>query len=118
MQIDVLNKKTYKNYEEYTIQVKNLTDKDILLDSMENTKSVYLTGKEDIKYYSQLYEKTKEELLIKKNLSTTITIRFTKEYSSNSNSYRMLFNDIIKNYDEYKSLKTNYSGREKLGIVL
>ena len=49
IEINVLSKKIFKEYEEYTLEVKNNTDKDILLDSMENTRTIYLEGNGNVK---------------------------------------------------------------------
>ena len=62
LNVSVVSKKIFKEYEIYTIEIQNLTNKSIILDSMEDTKSTYLTGNGDVKYYCLVHEKVKNDL--------------------------------------------------------
>lgn len=118
IKIKVISKKIFKEYEEYEIEVSNLSDKTILLDSKEKTKTVYLKGKKDVKYYSLLYEVLNDNLIIKPKGIRKLNIKFSKEYNSNNKINGMVFSDIIMDYEEYKNekVKRNYKDRNSISI--
>lgn len=120
LKIEILNKQVYKEYEEYEIQVSNLSNKTILLDSNENTKSIYLTDKNNVKYYSLSHEIILNDLIIRPNETKTISIKFNKEYNSNNTINSLVFSDIIKDYDLYKDAnkKSEYTDRGSMIIKL
>ena len=82
--INIVSRKIFKDYEEYEIDIKNMTNKNIMLDGMEKTNTVYLVGAKNVMYYSQLYELIDGQLLVPASVSRKINIKFTKEYNSNN----------------------------------
>ena len=83
LQVKVIKKQIYKEYEKYEIQITNLTYDTILLDSKENTKSMYLVGENNVRYYSLSHELLNENLIIKPKATISIFIKYNKEYNSN-----------------------------------
>ena len=65
------------NYEIYSFEITNKTDKTILLDSREDTNTTYLTDKLGNQYSSLLYENNEEELTFKPGETKRISIRFS-----------------------------------------
>lgn len=118
LQINIVSKDIYKEYEEYIFEVKNLTNKDLLLDSMENTRKVYLIGSKDEKYYSMLNEKTLADLTIPSGISKKVTIKFNNEYSGNGFIDSIVFSDIVLDKEAYNqsSNKIQYKDRTQLEI--
>lgn len=113
LQVKVVKKQVYKEYEQYEIQVTNLTYNTILLDSKENTKTIYLVGKNDVKYYSLSHEVLINNLIVKPKSTTTIFIKYNKEYNSNQTVNKLVFSDIILDYDSYQN-KNEKADRETL----
>ena len=74
-----------------------------MLDSKENTKTMYLVGKNDVKYYSLSHEVLINNLIIKPKSTTTIFVKYNKEYNSNQTVNELVFSDIILDYDSYKN---------------
>ena len=103
LQIKVLKKQIYKEYEQYEIEVTNLTYNTILLDSKENTKTMYLVGNNNVKYYSLSHEVLNNNLIIKPKSTTTISIKYNKEYNSNQTVNKLVFSDIILDYNSYQN---------------
>ncbi len=62
--MEVLNKNTYMQYEEYTIKVTNNKESDIILDTRTEAKTLYLQDKNGMKYSSYSHELTKPMLTI------------------------------------------------------
>ena len=113
LKIEVTKRKIYKEYEEYELKVTNLTYKTILLDSKESTKTMYLIGKNSVSYYALSHEVLLDNLCIKPKATQSLLIKYNKEYNSNQTINQLIFEDVILNYDEYKSKvkKSKYTDR-------
>lgn len=120
LKLNIIKKQIYKEYEEYEIKVTNLSDKTIKLDSSESTKTIYLKGEKNVKYYSLSHEIIENNLIIKPNETKTITIKFSKEYNSNNIINSLVFSDIILDYDLYqtKEKKKEYTNRSSILVNL
>lgn len=94
----IISKNVYMDYEEYTIQVENGSDKTILLDSMQSTKSIYLEDTNSVKYYCYTNEIISEFLKVNKGASTQLKIRFMRSFSSSAKRVSLVFSDIILDY--------------------
>lgn len=96
----ILNIKTYVDYEEYELQVENNTGNRILLDSQQNTKSIYVQDDNETEYYSYSNEILSELLSINNGFSTRLTIKFYKSYSLDNPTNNIVFSDVILNYND------------------
>lgn len=97
----VLQKNVFMEYEEYVIEIQNKTNNTILMDTTQNSKTVYLQDEKDVKYYWNNYEIPAGLLKINSQFSTNITIKFPKEYNSNIvRSTSIVFSNVVMNYRE------------------
>lgn len=120
IKITVISKDTYKDYETYSIKVENLSQNSILLDSQERTDSMYILASNESKYSAYSYEIDRSRLIVEPGRYRTITIKFNKIYSNEATTRSIVFSDIIKNYEDYKSLqnKKEYKDRWTISIDL
>lgn len=95
----------YMDYEIYDITIQNNTNDTILLDTNDDTKSVYLLDKNSMKYYFYNNELIKEKLSIQSNFKTNIQIKFDNSYKEKRNIESMIFTKMVLNYNEYKDEK-------------
>lgn len=118
--ISILKKDIFKEYEQYEIKVENKTNNTIMLDSKENANSIYLIGSNDSKYSAHTYELNEIKTVIPANNSKNMTIRFNKIYSNETEMKKMVFEDIILNYEDYKANlnKKEYNNRLKITIEM
>ena len=116
--INIVSRKIFKDYEEYEIDIKNMTNKNIMLDGMEKTNTVYLVGAKNVMYYSQLYELIDGQLLVPASVSRKINIKFTKEYNSNNEINKMVFSNIILEYDKYDTMQNKEEYKDRAGIIV
>lgn len=118
IKVEVVEKDIYKEYEKYTIKVTNNTTNVILLDSRQNTQSVYLKDKNDKKYQAFMYEVIDTKLVIQPNQSKQMQIRFNKIYSNKAQIKQMVLEDIILDYETYKTIqnKEEYTNRSKITV--
>lgn len=118
--IQVLTKDIYKDYEIYNIRVENNTGNTIMLDGKQNTDTVYLLSSNEQKFTAYMYELEDTRLIINNGLKTTMSIRFNKIYSNRTQMTKMVFEDIVKDYDTYKTVqnKKEYSDKARISIEL
>ena len=118
IEITLICKQVYMDYEKYKIKIKNNTNNAILLDGFRNNKSMYLLDTKGGKKIAMLNELTMQELLVKRNLSITKEIKFNRQYTTELTISSLVFEDIILNYNEYKNLsnKKDYNNSLKMEI--
>ena len=115
IEFTIINKKIYMDYEEYEIQVRNATGKDILLDSQQDVKSIFIQDNNETKYYSYSHELISSLLKINNGFSTHLTIKFSKSYSQERTTSYLIFSDVILNYNGNID---NEIDREQIKIAL
>lgn len=96
---------TYMDYEIYNLSIQNNSENDILLDTNDDTKSVYLLDSKNMKYYFYNNEIIENRLLVKSEFTNTLEIKFSNSYSSSRNINKLIFSKLVLNYDEYKNLE-------------
>ena len=107
IQIKVLEKHTYMDYEEYYFEIDNKSNKEIKLDSLEGTGTIYLTDRKGNKYNAQMHEILEEEATIKPKQTMNLTIKFTSSYSDTANMKKITFEKLILDYNKYKKAAEN-----------
>ncbi len=116
--ISVLRKDIFKDYEQYEIKVENKTNNTIMLDSKENVDSIYLLGSNDSKYSGFTYELDEIKTVIPQNSSKNMTIRFNKIYSNETIIKKMVFGDIILNYENYNTSTNKKDYKDRTAITI
>lgn len=118
--IKLVSKDIYLDYEIYNIQVTNNTSKRILLDSKQNTDTVYLNSKTGGVFRATIYELSEASLTIGERQTKTLNIKFNKVYNPKLKMSTMNFNNIIMDYEEYSNTqdKANYKNTNVIQIEL
>ena len=93
--VDIQSKDTYMEYEIYNIKIKNNLNKDIVLDTKEDTKTTYLKDSKGAKYIAYLNEVPDNDLYIKSKYEKQLSIKFSNTFSSNRKISNINFTDII-----------------------
>lgn len=101
VKIEVINKYTYYDYEEYEIIVTN-NNQTIILDTKNKTDTVYIKCKNGKKYRWFGHSISDEQLKLEPNENKKIKIRFNKDYDSNNKANSMYFTDVQFNNDNRK----------------
>lgn len=105
--VQVTNQYIYKDYEVFDIVIKNNTDNKILLDTRENTKQTYLVDNIGNKFEALLYENNEKDLLINPKQMKKVQIKFNVVERENLKIKSINFDNIVLNYEEYKSKNEN-----------
>mgnify|MGYP000526651255 FL=1 len=92
--VQVESRDTYKDYEEYTIKVKNDKDKTIQLDTIQSPKTLYLEDEKGVKYNYYSNELTDSMLTIEAGHSKEMTIKFYSTYISSKKIRNIVFSNL------------------------
>lgn len=115
IEINIQGVDIYMEYEIYTISIANKTDNTILLDTKSNSKSLYVVDKNYKNHTSLLNENTNSDLIVTSGETKKIQIKFTNTHIKGSNIKKVVFSDIVPNYNRYKEDK-NYDERIKIEV--
>lgn len=106
IKIEVLRQQIYKDYEKYEIKVENNTDKTVVLDTLASNKKVYIVDNDSVKYTAFISEIANNLLELQKYTAKTYTIKFNKNYNPSSKTKKVVFSDIVEDYEKYEQEKT------------
>lgn len=118
IKVTVTNIDTYMDYEIYSLTVENNSKNNILLDTSDDTKSVYLLDSKDMKYYFFGNEVIENRLFVRSNLKNSLKIKFNNSYSSSRKIESLIFSKFVLNYNEYKDFedKEEYNNFYKFNV--
>lgn len=98
VEISVITKDTYLDYEIYNLQIINNSEKDILLDSLEDVDTIYLRDAKNIKYSAYMHKLLKSDMLISPGLTRNIEITFSNGYITNRKYDSIVFSELVFDY--------------------
>ncbi|MBQ3145566.1 MAG: hypothetical protein IJB90_03225 [Clostridia bacterium] len=118
VRIEVLNKDVYMDYEIYNLKIQSKNGKSILLDSLEKTDTMYLEDSNNLQYSAYNHELVTEKLRVR--TVKNVGIKFNKKYTTERKIQKIVFSDIILDYDNYISYtnKSEFKNRVKMEIEL
>ena len=110
LKIKIKSVDTYMDYEIYNIYVENNSNDDILLDTGDDSKSIYLQDSKDVKYYFYNNEIIQSKMKVESKYKKDLQIKFSNSFSSNRSIKNIIFSKMVLNYKEYINLqdKTQY----------
>lgn len=111
-------KNVYKDYEIYNITIENATQNNILLNSNESTKTIYLKGKNGAKYTAYIYEISSNNIKLNAYNKVTVDIKFNRQYSLNDTITLIAFDDIILNSQQYENTKNKLEYNDRIEIQI
>lgn len=118
LEINVKSVDTYMNSVRYYLEIDNLTENDILLDTLKN-ETLKLVGTNGAEYALDNTNLFSSNLIIyKDSKSKEIELKFTKQYGSDVIGASIEFNKVIINYNEYLKDNNNYKDYKEISIKL
>lgn len=100
LNIEVIEKQIFIDYEIYTIKITNNTENEILIANQNDVNNINLTDENDVKYSSYIDELATEILVVQQNGTKTINIKFNKTFNTDRIINYMNFN-VIMDYNAY-----------------
>lgn len=117
--VDVLNLKRYMDYSEYEFEITNNTDNNILLSDLYYENSMYLQDANGLKYDSYYHELSQQQLKLDAKSKKKIKIKYYDKYSSSKKINKIVFENVILNYDLYKEKYDSKEGyRDYSSIII
>lgn len=92
--VSIISKKMYMDYEIYEIKVENKTGNDLIFNTKEDTKSIYIQDKNELKYIAFLNEIADSEFEVINGSAKTFEIKFNRGYKPTINIQKIVFEDI------------------------
>lgn len=85
---------TYVDYEEYTFEIKNKTDKRIFLDTLTQPDTIYLENEKRYKFQALKYENLQEDMILEPYETEKIKIKFNDPFKTDI--YNICFTDVVE----------------------
>lgn len=98
IEIKVISKDTYMDYEIYNLQVNNKSEKNIILDTLQNSDTIYLQDEKEIKYKAYNYKLQANDITINQGTKKNIEITFSNGYTTGRKIEYLVFSKLISNY--------------------
>lgn len=119
LEIVVESADIYINNVKYNLSISNISNKDILLDNLENDSNVKFVGSNGAEYALNRNNLFSSDLLIYENSKNKkIELKFDKQYGSEVTGESIELKNVIINYEEYLKDKSSYSEYKKISIKL
>ena len=118
IKVTIISQQIYKDNEKYEIKVENNNNKRISINSGKYKKSVYVVGSNNVTYNSNISEIASILHEIPANSYRTYTIKFNKIYSLGVETKRVVFSDIVPDYEQYKQTPDKTEERIKISVNL
>lgn len=93
--ININRKRVYMDYEIYEIEVQNKLTQEIVLDTLEDTNTVYIEDDSGKRYYWYSHEILEEDITIRKAQGRKTEIKFNKQYKPKSEAKKIVFSKIM-----------------------
>ena len=94
IEVNIISKKTYLEYETYEISVKNNTGDTLIFNRKNNTDATYIQDKNNLKYIALINEIPSNLFSIPNGIERKYTIKFNREYNPNIEIKKIVFGDI------------------------
>lgn len=91
----------YIDYLNINVSVKNNTKNTICIDTKEDFESLYIYDENSVKYTSFLNEIAEEQLIVYRDMTSTLNIKFNKIYNPSREISGIVFSDVVSNYQNY-----------------
>lgn len=93
----------YMDYQLYQLTIKNDTENSIMLDTRKNTNTIYTVNSNGIKIEALLHENKENDLIISPGEQKQIGIKFSNVHQSGVSIKKIVFSNIVSNYEKYKN---------------
>ena len=109
VKIEVISRDTFAEYEVYNIRVTNNSDKTIYLDDVEKTSTIYVEDSNGLKYNAASGEIIYSTLKIRPGSTVEYAIKYTNTYRASRKIKKLVFANLILDYDKYIKNPNNYN---------
>ena len=104
--IKVIKKDVYMDYEIYTLEVKNNTENQIALGRVQDSDFSYLIDQNELQYRAYTNELSQPQITFTAKQTKNVQIKYFNQYSSSRRITALVFQKIVLNYDGSQSTET------------
>lgn len=117
LQIKVIRKDAYMDYEKYTFEMKNESESNILIADIYDDENVsYLVDKNNLRYNAAATELSKAQLTVLGQQTKNLQIKYYNPYVSTKVIRRLVFPKIYMNYEAYETYQ-NQNNYKNYAII-
>ena len=106
------------DYEIYNITVQNYSENRILLSSDYSNEGIMVKDDKGNNFDINSIEINEEDLIVNAKQSKELNLRFLRSYSTATESDEIIFNNIVKNYDDFVNNRDEYKDTIQIKIEL
>lgn len=99
--VKIIKRDTYMNYEIYTFEITNNSDNTIALGDIQNMDASYLEDENGLKYNAYVTELAQPEIVFTPHSTKTVRIKYFNQYSSTRIIKSLVFPNVILDYERY-----------------
>ena len=118
IQVTVIDKEIYMDYEIYNFKIKNLSDNIVKMDSLKEIGTMYLQDMNQLKYNAYTHEIFEMDMELKPQREVNISIKYAKQYSEKVHINKIVFNNVILDYIKYSKQEDVEDFKEKCEIAI
>lgn len=93
----ISRKRIYMNYETYEIEINNYSENEIMLDRLQEPKTVYVENEKEQKYYWYGHEIIEEDVTVSRMQKQKIEVKINKPYKTKNQTIKIVFSNIMLN---------------------
>ena len=100
IKMEVIGRHTYMNYEIYTVNIINNTEKELVLGKLDNEESIYLKDSNNVKYPVYSNELTDSMVTVSKGHRKQLNFKFYSSYVSTKKIKQIAFSELRTNNEQ------------------
>lgn len=108
----------YMNYEIYEITIQNNTDTKVMIDPRETTDKTFLIDENNAKHEAFLHENLEDDLIANPQSNKTLRIKFNNVYQNGKTVEKIVFSNIVFDYEKFQQDKENYKEFGEIEVEL
>jgi len=101
IEITILYKDIFMDHQRYEFEIRNTSDRRILLNNRTNNNTIFLEDENENRYSSRLHEVDQALLVIERGLPRRLSIAFDKVYGTQRQIESVHFTNIIMDFERY-----------------
>ncbi len=102
----------------YTVYIKNNSYRTIMMDPLTNVDTMYIEDSNGVQYSAYTHEIAKENLNLGVSQAKKVDIKYYSKYSSTKDITKMVFSNVISDFERYDSLRDKSKYGNYLGIEI
>ncbi|MBR6504806.1 MAG: hypothetical protein IKT41_03745 [Clostridia bacterium] len=116
IKITVKNSNIHMEYIKYDLEITNMSNSNIYMDTLETSKSIFITDGNGNRYFVYNNEIIRALLDIKIGETKSLSLKFSSAYVQNKEINSLTFLRVITNYDNYMQNKEEYKEFKSIKI--